>query len=82
MKNKYNPEMVRLEKVSSEDELTLNDLIFNHYKYTQSPIAKKILDNLKKSLHKFVKVMPLEYKRVLSHETAAGKAGAEEVLDG
>ncbi len=82
LKNKYNPEMVRLEKVSSEDELTLNDLIFNHYKYTQSPIAKKILDNLKKSLHKFVKVMPLEYKRVLSHETAAGKAGAEEVLDG
>ncbi len=63
--SKYNKEMVQLEKVTAEDEPTINDLLLNHSRWTQSPIAKKILANFKKSMKKFVKVMPLEYKRIL-----------------
>ena len=80
---KYNKEMVQLEKVASEDELTINDLLLNHSRYTGSPIAKKILANFKNSMKKFVKVMPLEYKRILDNERLATKRSSSgEVSDG
>jgi len=49
---KYNKEMVRLEKVTAEDEPAINDLLLNHSRYTQSPIAKRILANFKNSRKK------------------------------
>ena len=79
---KYNKEMVHLEKVAAEDELTINDLLLNHSRYTGSPIAKKILANFKHSIRKFVKVMPLEYKRILENTKIAEKRGESEVSDG
>ncbi len=81
-KNKYNKEMVELEKVAADDEPTINDLLFNHHKHTQSPIAKNILDGFKKSMKKFVKVMPLEYKRILEGTETRKKEGLPEVSDG
>jgi glutamate synthase (NADPH/NADH) large chain len=50
--------------------------------YTQSPVAKKILDNLKEETKKFVKVMPLEYKRILQEQKVAKKLQLTEVSDG
>jgi glutamate synthase domain-containing protein 3 len=79
---KYNKEMVQIEKVASEDELTINDLLGNHYKYTASPVAKKILANFKNNMKKFVKVMPLEYKRILENTKITAKENASEVSDG
>ena len=81
-KGKYNKEMVELEKISAEDEPAINDLLLNHYRYTQSPVAKKILDNFKSSMRKFVKVMPIEYKRILSNAKMADKTDLTEVSDG
>ena len=43
----------------------LKKLISNHYKYTDSNIAKQLLDDWPTSLKNFVKVMPTDYKRVL-----------------
>jgi glutamate synthase (NADPH/NADH) large chain len=76
---KCNLSMVTLEKVKSSeaqtdetmhlntpDELILKELIQNHYKYTQSEIAKQILDNWNVSLDLFIKVMPIEYRRALN----------------
>ena len=76
---KCNLSMVTLEKVKSAevqtdepmhlntpDELILKELIQNHYKYTQSEIAKQILDNWNVSLDLFIKVMPIEYRRALN----------------
>ena len=40
-------------------------LIENHVRYTNSPRGTWILDNFGQMLSKFVKVFPLEYKRVL-----------------
>jgi glutamate synthase (NADPH/NADH) large chain len=68
--------MVELEDISFEDEVTLGNLILNHSRYTGSSVAHKILDNFQKELKNFVKVMPLEYKRIL-----AGQKELEKLLE-
>ena len=76
-KSLYNPEMIELETIRNTEDSKLTDnyllhdkerlehLIKNHYRYTNSPKAKRILDNFESYLPKFIKVMPTEYKRVL-----------------
>ncbi len=48
------------------DEVILKTLIKNHCLYTNSKIAKIILDHWEKELGNFIKVMPMEYKRALN----------------
>jgi glutamate synthase (NADPH/NADH) large chain len=48
-------------------------MIQKHEQYTGSGVARQILDNWSSELHKFVKVMPTDYKRVLE-ELAAEEA--------
>ena len=48
------------------DIIELQDMIRKHMLYTQSPLAEKILTNWEEYLPKFVKVIPLEYKKVLN----------------
>ena len=74
--------MVELEKVDSDDKLTINDLLLNHYRYTESPVARKILDDFKNSMQKFIKVMPIEYKRILESKKVESKMDLVEVSDG
>jgi glutamate synthase (NADPH/NADH) large chain len=76
-KKLYNSEMIELEKIENNNERALSDnllindkerlrnLIQNHYRYTNSPKGKTILDNFDSYLPKFIKVMPTEYKKVL-----------------
>jgi len=40
-------------------------------KYTGSRKAKQVLDNWKVMLPKFVKIMPIDYKKVLAERKAA-----------
>ncbi len=47
------------------DENRLQNLILRHKNYTNSPAAKHILDNWDEMKAKFVKVMPVDYKRAL-----------------
>ncbi len=62
-----NPGMVELEELEHEHDIDeLNGLINLHLKYTNSPIAKIILDNWEENIKHFVKVMPIDYKRVLA----------------
>jgi len=63
-------------------ETAINDLLLNHSRYTASPLAKKILANFRKSMPRFIKVMPLEYKRVLGHAKISAKEDLAEVSDG
>ena len=81
-KDRCNMEMVELERVFEEDMLTIKGLLESHYKYTQSPVAKAILDDFKNRAKMFVKVMPFEYKRVLEGKKAAKAAEFTEVSDG
>ena len=62
-----NMETFELEEVDeSQDVAELKMLIENHYRYTNSSIAKHILDNWTAELASFVKVMPIDYKRVMA----------------
>jgi glutamate synthase (NADPH/NADH) large chain len=61
-----NQGMVELGKiVDKDDEIELQTLINNHYTYTRSLLAEQILVNWDEYLPKFVKVIPLEYKKIL-----------------
>ncbi|GEO13387.1 glutamate synthase large subunit [Microvirga aerophila] len=51
--------------MSGPDEERLVQLISNHHAYTASTRAKEILDNWTTFRTKFVKVMPVEYRRAL-----------------
>lgn len=51
-----------------QDQKELKDLITRHYQYTESPFAKKILDNWANYVTEFIKVTPIEYKKVLEEE--------------
>ena len=76
-----NTGMVELFPVEDpEDAHELKSLIEKHYFYTQSTVAKKVLDNWKSLLPQFVKVYPEDYRRVLE-EAAAAKKQSEALAD-
>ncbi|PIP19880.1 MAG: glutamate synthase large subunit [Candidatus Omnitrophica bacterium CG08_land_8_20_14_0_20_41_16] len=81
-KEKCNLEMVELEGLSVDDVRDVYNILRNHYQYTQSKVAGKILDNFAREIKKFIKVMPLEYKRVLEMEGLEEELGLAEVSDG
>ncbi|NEU11593.1 glutamate synthase large subunit [Methylobacterium sp. BTF04] len=54
-----------LADMSGHDEERLSQLITNHLKYTGSPRAKAILEDWAGYRTRFVKVMPVEYRRAL-----------------
>ena len=64
--------MVELEQVTiPEDQVTLRNMIEAHLKYTGSQKAREVLAKWESMLPKFVKVMPIDYKRVLLERRAA-----------
>jgi len=81
-KDKCNLGMVELERLQEEDTEVIKKLLSNHYKYAHSPIAKEILDDAKNQINKFIKVMPIEYKRILQANIVEKKLELAEVSDG
>ncbi|MFA6218032.1 MAG: glutamate synthase large subunit [Candidatus Omnitrophota bacterium] len=79
---KCNMEMVEMQKLDTEDIETIRQLVTNHYKYTQSQAAGQLLGDFKNKVNHFVKVMPLEYKRILAENDFQKKLKLEEVSDG
>ena len=66
--------MVELEKVAAaEDVHMLRTMLEQHVHYTGSRKARMVLDDWHWMLPRFVKVMPLDYKRVLAERKAAAK---------
>ncbi|MDX8383450.1 MAG: glutamate synthase-related protein, partial [Ghiorsea sp.] len=62
--------------IDQNDEKILHQLITRHVHYTNSARGKSILDNWDTSLAKFVKVIPVDYKRALADREEEQKAGA------
>jgi glutamate synthase (NADPH) large chain len=56
--------------MSRFDGIRLRQLIESHRHYTGSQVAKRILDDWESYLVKFVKVMPVDYRRALSEMQA------------
>jgi glutamate synthase domain-containing protein 3 len=61
--------MVELERPDQPEDLqTIRRLLENHRKFTSSPVAGAILDDFENEIKWFVKVMPIDYRRVLEHQ--------------
>jgi glutamate synthase (NADPH/NADH) large chain/glutamate synthase (ferredoxin) len=60
-----NTELVGLESLELEDLRVLRELIEEHERRTDSPVAGNILDDWQKAQLRFVKVMPHDYRAAL-----------------
>jgi glutamate synthase (ferredoxin) len=81
---RVNPQMVGVEKVEDPKEIAaLRAMIRKHLDYTGSEKAKAVLADWDKSVAKFVKVMPKDYKRMLAcieRAQAQGLTGDEAIM--
>jgi glutamate synthase domain-containing protein 2/glutamate synthase domain-containing protein 1/glutamate synthase domain-containing protein 3 len=69
-----NLEMVDLEALGDADRELLTAMVRDHVRYTESPLAQRLLADWEANLKHFVKVMPQDYKKALERigrETAA-----------
>lgn len=78
-KNRCNLGMVELFPVTEDaDVKELKDLIEKHAKYTDSSVAKKVLDNWSTTLPQFVKVYPTDFRRILEEANKAKNSSVPE----
>src|SRR5262249_39681891 len=67
--SKCNMGMVELGAITNDEELSyLHALIVRHHQYTESAVARRILDRWNEHAAKFVKVLPTEYRMVLERQ--------------
>ena len=66
---------------SDEDIADLKALIEKHQSNTNSDVAQEILDDWDNTLSKFVRVMPVDYERMLNYMAEARATGKFEKED-
>lgn len=67
VEERINMGMIDLEKLEDPEEIAeIKGMIQRHREYTESPVAKKVLENWEESVRKFIKIMPRDYKRALA----------------
>jgi glutamate synthase (NADPH) large chain len=77
-----NLEMVDLEPFRDAEDLDLvRDLLIQHAGYTDSTVAKMILNDWDWAVEKFVKVMPVDYRRVLEEQKKQAEARKLEEME-
>ena len=75
-----NREMVDLEALDQGDDLDLvRGLLERHHEYTGSTVAGGLLQDWPAAASRFVKVMPLDYRRVLEEQREAEAVEREQV---
>jgi glutamate synthase (ferredoxin) len=75
-KRRCNLGMVDLEPlVDTEDVELVKDLLARHIRFTQSPVAARLLVDWERSQESFVKVIPQDYKRVMAAIKKAQETG-------
>ena len=71
-RRRCNLEMVDLEPLGEAEDIELvRDLLIQHAGYTGSTVAARLLSDWDEAVGKFVKVMPLDYRRVLQERKKA-----------
>ena len=74
LSDRCNRSTVELEPLAEKADVDeLKTLISKHAVYTGSTVAKRILDNWRQSIGRFIKVMPIDYKRVLLERAQSRK---------
>ncbi len=79
---RVNPELVDLQQMTSEaeDAAELHDLVRRHHEETESPVARRLLEEWGTALARFTRVMPRDYARVVRVRRQAEDEGLD--LDG
>jgi glutamate synthase (NADPH/NADH) large chain len=74
---RVNREMVDLDPLDDEDRAFLRETVERHYAETDSAVAKELLTDWDAAVGRFGKVMPRDFKRVLSARAAAERDGRD-----
>jgi glutamate synthase (NADPH) large chain len=83
LRSRTNLELVELESVVDEsDAWLLGSLVEDHVRFTGSKLGRRVLDNWEHLVSRFVKVMPIEYKRVLQRRRTASRPPGLRVAGG
>jgi glutamate synthase (ferredoxin) len=61
-----NMEMVEIDPLTDEDLEYIQMMVAKHVHFTASAVGQRILDQWEELRHKFVKIMPADYKRALA----------------
>ncbi len=81
-KEKCNLDMLVLESIKEDDKDVIYHLLRNHLRYTSSKRAKDLIANMENCVKKFIRVIPIEYKRILEGVKIEKKLDIAEALDG
>jgi glutamate synthase domain-containing protein 2/glutamate synthase domain-containing protein 1/glutamate synthase domain-containing protein 3 len=73
-----NMELVELEAPAPDDLEEVRALVAEHAERTDSPVAAGLLEDWDAAAHRFVKVMPRDYKRALAELARAETAPADD----
>ncbi len=74
---RVNPAMRdQLEPLDEGDAMEVRALVDEHLERTGSPVAQRVLDDWDELLPRFVKIFPVDYKRVLAEQAAAEASSA------
>jgi glutamate synthase (NADPH/NADH) large chain len=72
-----NQELVDLMPLRAEDETLLRDLLARHLTWTESAVARRLLDEWEHARSRFTLVLPRDYQRVLDVRTEAAEQGLD-----
>lgn len=73
--SKVNTEMVEVSGLEDPTEIAfIRGLIEDHHHYTGSELAARVLLDFNRALPRFIKVLPIDYKRVMAEEAAKAEA--------
>ncbi|HSH12000.1 MAG TPA: glutamate synthase subunit alpha, partial [Ilumatobacter sp.] len=75
---KVNYEMVEIEPLDATDREFLRHMVEAHFAYTESAVASRMLAGWSVEVSRFRKVMPVDYKRVLTVMAQAESEGLDE----
>ena len=74
--------MVALEPMAEPEDIELvRDLLIQHAGYTGSAVAARLLKDWDWAIGKFVKVMPVDYRRVIEAQRSAARNGTAHTRD-
>jgi glutamate synthase (NADPH/NADH) large chain len=75
-----NPELVELNELSESDAEELRCLIVAHVESTESERGRDLIESWDSAVHRFTKVIPRDYKRILAIEAQARITGEDPMV--
>ncbi|MEO7130778.1 MAG: hypothetical protein ABIZ07_05325, partial [Dermatophilaceae bacterium] len=72
-----NAELVDLGPLRPDEETTIKELLGSHVKWTESPVARRLIEDWEHARERFTLVLPRDYQRVLDVQATALAQGLE-----